>query len=115
MNAYEVADRGTRTGVVFAASQLGGVLRGAAAFNEGEISGIEATRAPWADRYGAAERVPAAEMVRHGFTLRCSTCHGPIGTEMDEPEDADHVLGTQHSRIHCAAECRDRNGVKKAA
>jgi hypothetical protein len=95
LHAYEVSDRGVPAGIVFAGSQLGGLLRGAAAFNEGEPEGMEAKAAPWADEYGAAERVPAsvtAAQSEHWSQLRIERQEEVTRTRQDIEAATDEAV-----------------------
>lgn len=58
-------------GIVFAKSNIEARRRSADEYHDGDIGGMSVKRAPWADKYGAAHKVPILDMTDHGWRFEC--------------------------------------------
>lgn len=47
-----------------------------------EFTEMRVSRVPWADKYGDSKRIPAKELLSHGWWLYCSNC----GTQVYDDE-----------------------------
>lgn len=45
-----------------------------AAEHDREFTEMRVSRVPWADKYGDSKRIPAKELLSHGWWLYCSNC-----------------------------------------
>lgn len=57
--------------IVFAKSNLEARKMIANEFNEGELGGLQVTRAKWADQYGSRSKVPIEDMIYHNWHFEC--------------------------------------------
>lgn len=57
--------------IIFAKTNLQARKWAANEFNDGELGGLQVTRAPWADKYGSRSKVPAWDMIEHGWHFEC--------------------------------------------
>lgn len=53
-----------------------------AAEHDREFTEMRVSRVPWADKYGDSKRIPAKELLSHGWWLYCSNC----GTQVYDDE-----------------------------
>ena len=60
--------------IVFANTDIEARKRGADVLNLDEIGGLKCKREPWADQYEAENKIPATEMLAHGWALMCRGC-----------------------------------------
>ncbi len=102
--------------IVFANTDIEARKRGADLLNLDEIGGLKCQREPWADQYEAENKVPASEMLAHGWALTCCGCEQVMedggyvtryGDDGEETEIDINPTGTQHC-CFCTPECEAR-------
>lgn len=61
-----------------------------AAEHDREFTEMRVYRVPWADKYGEKKKIPAKELLSHGWWLSCSNCgtrvQNDTATVLDEVE-----------------------------
>lgn len=57
--------------ILFAKTNLEARKWAANEYNDGELGGMQVTRAPWADEYGSSGKIPVKEMIYHGWHFEC--------------------------------------------
>jgi hypothetical protein len=99
--------------IVFANTDIEARKRGADVLNLDEIGGLKCKREPWADQYEAENKIPATEMLAHGWALMCRGCEQLMedggyvtryGDDGEETEIDINPTGTQHY-CFCTPEC----------
>src|SRR5215217_3784535 len=58
--------------IIFAKSNIDARKQAANEFNDGELGGLQVTRAPWADKYGSRNKIPISDMVDHDWHFECA-------------------------------------------
>lgn len=92
--------------VVWAATQ-GKAKALLAAEHDREFTEMRVSRVPWADKYGEKKKIPAKELLSHGWELNCTNCGKVVrngtATVLDEVE----VLCDE-----CAKDWNEKRGKK---
>jgi len=119
LQAYAVTEHCENTGgIVFANSDIEARKRGASEYADGEITEVSCKRAPWADQYAAAGRVPVLVMIEYGWWWTCNGCERTVTSDFEDYDDDDVVIDlhpVEDARgFWCTPECRDRDLRERA-
>lgn len=110
LRAFAVQEKDEMTGgIFFAEHDIIAKKRGANEFADGDISGVQCRRAPWADEF-VGRPIPAKVMIAYGWWFECSGCDMRISEDelADRRLDLDGVIGTQWGQVYCSARCYRR-------
>ncbi|MBO9459007.1 hypothetical protein [Labrenzia sp. R5_0] len=109
--AYSVQETFEHTGaIIFAERNIEARKWGAGEFNDGELGGLMVYRAPWADRYREYGKIPASEMIAHGWWFECVECGERLSEDWlyDNRRSLDDIIGHQGGAVFCCTGCARR-------
>lgn len=108
--------------IVFAKSNIEARRQGASQLDCDEIGGLRCLREPWADAFEINRKIPAAEMLAHGWMLPCAGCEqiisdgGTVTRYNDDGQETEvdvDPVGTDHCAF-CTPECKARHDEYRA-
>lgn len=78
-----------------------------AAEHDREFTEMRVSRVPWADKYGDSKRIPAKELLSHGWWLYCSNCGTRVQNDTATVLNEVEVLCDE-----CAKDWNEKRGKK---
>lgn len=118
LKAYSVTEEGENTGgIVFASHSVVARRIGAKRYNDGQFAGLTCRRAPWADDFAEAGRVPASVAVAQGWHFECNWSGQMISEHWLDERDMpiDGIVGFIDGPVFACEEFRQKSIEQEAS